>query len=314
MNKWTIGAGAAVLVVLLAAGAAWVFRFDVFLLMVGPGDSPALMGQSQIELGDGVEWFDDYYTVQQVGDGVFAIGEPRYFQKNYNYLIVGTERAVLFDSGPGVRNIAAVVASLTELPVTVAASHLHYDHIGGHGAFESLAALDIEAMRAREKEGVFAPSDNQFLGRLEGIETPTLKVTEWWAPGETVDLGERSLTVFYTPGHTATSMMLYDADAGFALTGDFIYPGDLFAFLPDSDLVEYEAAASRLLQSIPEAVRLFAAHGVDGEGYFAPELGMSDLQDLEAALIGIRDGEIEGVGFYPRGFPVNDHINILTPG
>jgi len=52
-----------------------------------------------------VIWFDDYYTVQAIDEKTFAIGEPRYFQKNFNYLIVGESRAIVFDAGTGQRAI-----------------------------------------------------------------------------------------------------------------------------------------------------------------------------------------------------------------
>ncbi len=49
-------------------------------------------------------WFDDYFVVEPIDSDTFAIGEPRYYQGNYSYLIVGTERAILFDAGTGLRN------------------------------------------------------------------------------------------------------------------------------------------------------------------------------------------------------------------
>ena len=44
--------------------------------------------------GDEVRWFDDYYTIQKIDERTFAIGEPRYYQLNFNYLIIGDTSAV----------------------------------------------------------------------------------------------------------------------------------------------------------------------------------------------------------------------------
>ena len=52
-----------------------------------------------VDEGPKVRWHDDYYIVQAIDSRTFAIGEPRYNQQNVNYLIVGSERAILFDAG-----------------------------------------------------------------------------------------------------------------------------------------------------------------------------------------------------------------------
>ena len=50
------------------------------------------------------------------------------------YLIEGKEKALLIDGLTGVGSLRAFVRELTELPVTMAATHGHLDHIGA--AFE----------------------------------------------------------------------------------------------------------------------------------------------------------------------------------
>ena len=75
--------------------------------------------------GPEVRWFDDYFAVQPRDERTFAIAEPRFFQQNINYLIVGSGRAILFGAGPGIRDIRPVAQSLTGLPITFIPSHFH---------------------------------------------------------------------------------------------------------------------------------------------------------------------------------------------
>src|SRR5579862_8585061 len=66
---------------------------------------------------------DPWFEVYRIRPGVIAIYEPHQSEEVICYLILGTKRAVLFDTGMGISNIRAVVESLTTLPVTVVNSH-----------------------------------------------------------------------------------------------------------------------------------------------------------------------------------------------
>src|SRR6267154_6816977 len=60
-------------------------------------------------------WFEVY----KIRPGVFAIYEPHQLEEVISYLIVGSDKALLFDTGMGISNIRAVVAGLTKLSVSV---------------------------------------------------------------------------------------------------------------------------------------------------------------------------------------------------
>jgi hypothetical protein len=75
-----------------------------------------------------IRGFDDWYAIEEIAPGLFGIGEPKYQWLNWYYLIVGRDRALLFDIGPGIRDITPVVMSLTDKPITALLSHLHFDH------------------------------------------------------------------------------------------------------------------------------------------------------------------------------------------
>jgi glyoxylase-like metal-dependent hydrolase (beta-lactamase superfamily II) len=294
-----VGLALAVISALLIVGRHRLMVYG--LALEGP---PALLEAAEEDAG--VRWVDDYFTVTAIDSRTFAIAEPRYAQQNHSYLIAGSERAVLFDAGPGLRDIRAVAESLTPLPITFVPSHFHYDHIGNQISFEHVAVVDLPYLRERAPDGRLLLGFGEHLGAAEGIDAPTLEVDEWLAPDSTLALGERDLRVLYTPGHTEDSISLLDLESGALFSGDFLYPGPLFAFLPNSGMGDYLAAANRVLEAAPAEVRVLGAHRIGPPGL--PELERSDVEDLRAALSAIRDGELEGSGLYPVVYPVSDRL------
>jgi hydroxyacylglutathione hydrolase len=256
---------------------------------------------------------DDYFAVEDLGQGTFAIGEPRYYQQNYSYLIVGATRAVLFDAGSGTRDISGVVTNLTKLPVTVIVSHLHFDHLGGITPFGQAAMIDLPETRADVSGESFHPSRYEYMGFFDGRGAPSFRVSEWLAPGTLIDLGGRSLRVLSVPGHTPSSVALFDATNRRLFIGDFIYPTTLYAFLPGASLEAYQATAKMLLKILPPDTVLWTAHCCrKHDGVSAPWLSMQDLGDLDAALTKVTAGTAKSVGFYPRVFPVNEEMTLAV--
>jgi hydroxyacylglutathione hydrolase len=303
---WAL-AGAVAIAVLIAALAPYVYgEFDAARghePIIGPAPTGLVAGR----------WFDDYFLVESIDATTYAIGEPRYYQGNYSYLIIGTTRAILFDAGTGTRDIVPVVRSLTSLPVTVISSHLHYDHVGALGRLDRTAVLDDPSLRARLKDSQLTLDRYEFLGFFDRLEAPTFRVDEWWAPGTTVDLGDRRLRVLSTPGHTPTSVSLYDEARRQLFLGDFMYPGELYAFLPGASRTAYLATTRRLLSTIDPDTRLYTAHMQDAPAPVrAPVLEIADLKALETTLVGIEQGKLASAGFYPRIYPVRGSITFAT--
>ena len=265
----------------------------------------------QSEEPEGVLWFDDYFTLQYIDEMTIAIGEPRYYQQNYSYLILGKDRAILLDTGPGLRDIRAVVESLTKLPVTAVSSHLHYDHIGNHDRFDKVALIDLPSIRKSVSSGVFSPSFSEHLGFLEGIEKPSFSVTEWWSPQQEIDLGERVLTVIQAPGHTPESIVLLDNQRDLLFSGDFIYEGQLLAFLPGANLNQYYESAQKLLELTSEKTRLLGAHRWKPSSG-APVMRYKDLADLTKSLGNILSSELKGDGVILKNYPINNRMEIIV--
>jgi hydroxyacylglutathione hydrolase len=308
---WTaalVAIAAAVLAVLAAALAPYLYA------EIGLRQTDALVTHRPEQPVRGA-WFDDYFIVETIDAGTFAIGEPRYYQLNYSYLIVGAQRAVLFDAGTGNRDIARVVRSLTKLPVTVIPSHLHFDHVGALGHLDHTALVDLPSLRRRADadDGILKLGRYEFLGFADGLPTPRIAVDEWWLPGTDIDLGGRRLRVLHTPGHTPTSVSLYESDSRRVFVGDLIYPGKLYAFLPGASRREYLETTRRLLALLDPETKIYTAHVADDPVIIsAPVVEMADLRALEATLVAIDRGTAVSAGSYPRIFTVRGPITFAT--
>jgi glyoxylase-like metal-dependent hydrolase (beta-lactamase superfamily II) len=153
----------------------------------------------------------------------------------------------------------------------------------------------------------------EFLGIFDRLAAPTFRVDEWWGADTTVDLGDRRLRVLSTPGHTPTSVSLYDEARRQLFAGDLVYPGELYAFLPGASRGAYLATTRRLLSLIDPETRIYTAHMQDDPAPVkAPVLEVADLRALEGTLVAIRHGRLDSTGFYPRIFPVRGPMTFAT--
>lgn len=303
------------LLILLLAAIAWAavtYRHQLLISTLGTGAPPALL-DAQNE-GPDARWLDDYFVIVTIDPQTFAIVEPRYEQQNINYLIVGHDRALLFDAGSGLRDVASAAATLTDKPITFVPSHLHYDHIGNGGPFARLALVDLPHLRERavttDNGQTLTLTWQEHLGSSEGYALPTLTVDEWLPPNSVISLGGRALRVLYTPGHTDDSISLYDAARGYLFSGDFIYEGPLYAFLPNSSLGEYAQGAATLLSNVPENVKVYGAHRTGPQG--VPVLTREDIQAVGEAISSINGDALAGEGDYPLTYPVNERLQLLA--
>jgi len=226
---------------------------------------------------------DGYFDVSRIDPDTYAIHEPRYWQRNVMYVLKGETRAILFDTGSGTRDIAWVADKVTKKPMTAVASHVHYDHIGSHASFKSVAMVDLpETRAATSADGWYSPPMTKSLYAFAG----GFQVTEWWKPGDTIDIGGRLIEVVHIPGHSTDSIALVDRKRGYAFVGDHFYGGmPLLANLPGSDLAAYVESTRKLLRDFPEIRMIYGAHAqgrMKRESLEALEKSLTDILEKRA--------------------------------
>jgi glyoxylase-like metal-dependent hydrolase (beta-lactamase superfamily II) len=210
--------------------------------------------------------------VYKIVPGVFAIYEPHQFEEVISYLVLGTQRAVLFDTGMGISNIKAVVEGLTELPVSVVNSHTHNDHVGDNWRFTDVYGMPTDFTRTNAKgstadaQAEIAPG--QVCGTLpagfdaKAYRTRAFHISHWLQDGDKINLGDRTLEVISTPGHTPDSIALLDQRNGLLFTGDTFYLGPIYLYRPETDLDAYVSSVKRLAELTPNLRLLLPAHNV----------------------------------------------------
>jgi glyoxylase-like metal-dependent hydrolase (beta-lactamase superfamily II) len=214
---------------------------------------------------------DDWFQVYETAANVYSIVEPYHYQETISHLIVGEDRALLFDTGMGFLPIRPVVERITSLPITVLNSHTHYDHVGGNSEFSEILAIDSDYTRANmagfpnEKLSVDLDLDAFCKGTPAGFDRSTFRTRPWKstrsiADGEFLDIGGRTLRVLHVPGHTPDATALLDAENGLLFTGDSYYDGAIWLFVPETSLADYERTIERLAEVGESVHYLLGAH------------------------------------------------------
>jgi glyoxylase-like metal-dependent hydrolase (beta-lactamase superfamily II) len=237
---------------------------------------------------------DPWFEVYEIRPQIFALYEPHQAEEVISYLILGTQRAVPFDTGLGIGDIERVVDSLTKLPILVVNSHTHNDHTSGNWQFAHIAGMDTDFTR-HNAQGSRADAQSELdpenlCGPLPATFDAKAYATKPWTITETIhvgsklDLGGRTLEVLATPGHTPDAIALLDRAHGLLFTGDSCYPGPIYLYRPETDVAAYEHSMVRLAALAPRLKLLLPSHNV-------PEADPQVLPKVVAAFRQVRAGK-----------------------
>ena len=157
------------------------------------------------------------------------------------FLLTGTERALLIDSGRNVSNAREIAEALTELPISLLNTHADADHVAGNGRFEAFYMHPAE-------------EPNYRRGDRQGTILPVVE-------GDTLDLVERGLEVIHLPGHTPGSIALLDVTNRILISGDPIQDGRIFMFGYYRNMEAYIKSLEHLQQWKGRFDEIWPSHG-----------------------------------------------------
>lgn len=211
---------------------------------------------------------DNWFEVEKIDNNTYAISEYKHWEKFHSYLLIGNKNALLIDTGLGIDNIKNIVDSITSLPIIVATTHIHWDHIGGHKYFDNIYVHENELSWLSEEFPI--PLDIVKNNLLKGecdfpknFNIDEYKVfkgnpTKVLKDGDIINLGDRVIKIIHTPGHSPGHICFYEEESGYIFTGDLVYSGKLDIFYPSTNPIDFMNSIEKIKDL--EIERVFPAH------------------------------------------------------
>lgn len=158
------------------------------------------------------------------------------------FLLEGTEKALLVDTGMTTVNAKEIAESITKLPLELINTHGDPDHVGGNKAFDKF---------------YMSPDEVENLNSHGSIYDEIVPVKE----GDVIDLGDRPLKIIDLPGHTPGSIGILDVKNRVLIGGDSVQDGDIYMFGPMRNIQKYIASMEHLMEYCEAFDEVYPSHG-----------------------------------------------------
>jgi len=174
------------------------------------------------------------------------------------YILQSENESIIMDPGDEPERILRFVKDLGLTPRLIVATHAHFDHVLGverirkslHPPFaihkEDLEILESMQSRVQQLMGFSVP--------------PPPKVDRFLTDGESITVGQDTVKVVHTPGHSPGSISL--AGNGYVLTGDALFNQSIGRTdLPGGDLDTLVHSITERLFSLDDDTIVYPGHG-----------------------------------------------------
>ena len=213
-------------------------------------------------------------AVTELNEGIFQIRGLG--GSSHSYVLKGDYMNVMIDSGSdqnfpvlerGLRQIGMKVRDVN----LVINSHEHCDHIGANRYFQECAMIAAYRLAASKMT-----TGDYYVTMYKGndLNEIPMRVHLWLENMTRIDLGNYSLRVFHTPGHTSGCISIIETTCGLLFSADSVFAGGTLSYIAESGSIgDYLDSLTRLRCFGLRA--LYPGHG---------KISSTPIEDIDRAI------------------------------
>ena len=216
----------------------------------------------------------DISGIVEIQNNIFMIrGTGR---SSHSYVIKGDRANMLIDSGLD-SNFQLLQDRLLQLGLKirdidiVVNTHEHFDHIGANRYFQEHALISSHRFAA-----IKMAMNDRYVTLYKSGDTNELSlyVHLWLESKSRFDLGNYTLDIIHTPGHTSGSICLYEPIKRFLFTGDMVFAGGVLSYIAESGSVG-DYINSIMSLNTRQILEIYPGHG---------EISTNPMEDMKNAV------------------------------
>lgn len=148
------------------------------------------------------------------------------FEQNCTLLwCTETHKAAVVDPGGDLDRILSAAEDEGVILEKILLTHAHIDHAGGTAELAKSAGLPIEGPH---KDDNFWIQGLAMQAQMFGFPAPEVFTpNRWLEDGDTVTVGNETLEVLHTPGHTPGHVVFFHRESKLAQVGDVLFNGSI---------------------------------------------------------------------------------------
>jgi glyoxylase-like metal-dependent hydrolase (beta-lactamase superfamily II) len=181
---------------------------------------------------------NDDLQISKLEENVWVIETA---DKTTMYIIEGTKKAMLIDTGTRCEKLDEVVRKITQKPLVVVITHAHGDHDGNIRYFKEIYLHPADTVLM----------EKTYKGKINFV-----------TDGQVFDLGGKKIEVSHMPAHTPGSIVLLDKQAGICYSGDAFGSGQVWLQLqPYAPMQTYVNSCKKMEKLVDEGItKIYCGH------------------------------------------------------